>query len=98
MHLTENQAELTPGHHVERVQERTIRATTHHVRKDQAVAKATDQNLSKAGQLILPHHHVAVMKVAVAADLQVETAAAVADHREQEEANPIKYFIIQTYK
>lgn len=95
MLLTENQeepAEKTPDHHVEKV-------TTHHVRKDPAVAvKATDQNLSKAGQLILPHHHVAVMKVAVVADLQVETAAAVVDHPEQEEANRIKYFIIQTHK
>ena len=85
------QPEKTPGHHVEKV-------TTHHVRKDRVVAKATDQSLNKAGQLTLPHHHVAVMKVAAVADRQVETAAAVADHREQEEANRFKYFIIQTYK
>jgi hypothetical protein len=94
MHRTENQeepAEKTPDHHEEK-------GTTHHVRKDPAAVKATDQNLSKAGQLILLHHHVAVTKVAAVADLQVEIAAVVADHREQEEANRIKYSIIQTYQ
>lgn len=88
MHQTENQEEpagKTPDHHVEKV-------TTHHVRKDPAVVKAIDQSL-KADQLILPHHHVAVMKAVAAADHPVETAvAAVADHQEREEANQITIF------